>query len=224
MSTNLPLLTIPYVPQLNGCDLAQAQNILEENGARRTIESLNWPAQFPYHPLTVFTTAHSGKSIFIDFLVRCNYLKAANYTDNSPVSQDSCVEFFVSPHCDERYWNFEFNCIGAINASTRTERPNPRRLSTEELAQVGRMASCGTRPFEEIEGLFTWDLLVEIPLSLIDLKFEGKPIEIRGNFFKCASGTSLPHYLSWAPIHTERPDFHQPQFFGKIILGADSKQ
>lgn len=211
-------LNIPYLPQLEGSSLAQAQNILEESGARRTIESLNWPEQYPYHPLTVFTAAHSGKAIYIDFFVRCNYLKAVNYTDQSPVCQDSCVEFFVSPRSDERYWNFEFNCIGAINASTRAERHNPRRLSPDELAQVKRMASCGSRPFEEVQGLFAWDLLVEIPLSLIDIEYKGEPIAMKGNFYKCASGTSLPHFLSWAPIVTERPDFHQPQFFGDIIL------
>lgn len=211
-------LTIPYLPQLEGSSLAQAQNILEESGARRTIESLNWPEQYPYHPLTVFTAGHSGKAIYIDFFVRCNYLRAVNYTDQSPVCQDSCVEFFVSPRGDERYWNFEFNCIGAINASTRTERHNPRRLSPDELSQVKRMASCGTRPFEEVQGLFAWDLLVEIPLSLIGLEYNGEPIAMKGNFYKCASGTSLPHFLSWAPIDTERPDFHRPQFFGDIIL------
>ena len=27
---------------------------------------------------------------------------------------------------------------------------------------------------------------------------------------------SLPHYLSWMPIDTPKPDFHRPEFFGKI--------
>lgn len=211
-------LKIPFVPELAEASTDEAERLLEKRGARFTIEQLNWPDEFPYHPLTVFTAAHSGKSIFIDFFTRCNYLRAVNSANNSPVSQDSCVEFFVSPKCDERYWNFEFNCIGAINASTRTERKNPRRLTDDELIRINRHASCGTRPFEELEGLFAWDLIVEIPLDLIGVEYSGTPIAMKGNFYKCASGTSLPHYLSWSPINTEHPDFHRPECFGDITL------
>ncbi len=211
-------LNIPFVSNIDNQDLEGIVNILEEKGERRTIESLNWAKDFPYHPLTTFTIAHSEKYIYVDFFVRCNYLRAVNYQNNSPVSQDSCVEFFVAPKCDNHYWNFEFNCIGTINASHRTERANPTRLYDEQLAMVKRYASCGTRPFNEVEGLFTWNLLIAIPLELIGVKYEGNPIEMRGNFYKCASGSSQPHYLSWNPIDTDKPDFHRPEFFGKIIL------
>ncbi len=211
-------LKIPFVPDLAEASTDEVERLLEKRGARFSIEQLNWPDEFPYHPLTVFTAAHSGKSIFIDFFTRCNYLRAVNSANNSPVSQDSCVEFFVSPKCDERYWNFEFNCIGTINASTRTERKNPRRLTDDELSRIKRHASCGTRPFEELEGLFAWDLIVEIPLDLIGVEYTGTPIAMKGNFHKCASGTSLPHYLSWSPINTEHPDFHRPECFGDITL------
>ncbi len=211
-------LNIPFVSNIDNQDLEGIVNILEEKGERRTIESLNWAKDFPYHPLTTFTIAHSEKYIYVDFFVRCNYLRAVNYQNNSPVSQDSCVEFFVAPKCDNHYWNFEFNCIGTINASHRTDRANPTRLNDEQLAMVKRYASCGTRPFNEVEGLFTWNLLIAIPLELIGVKYEGNPIEMRGNFYKCASGSSQPHYLSWNPIDTDKPDFHRPEFFGKIIL------
>ena len=114
--------------------------------------------------------------------------------------------------------NFEFSCIGTINASHRSERNNPTRLNDNELAQVIRYPSCGTRPFQELEGLFTWNLLIAVPMSLIGIEYNNSPIETMGNFYKCASGSSQPHYLSWNPINTEKPDFHRPDFFGKIIF------
>lgn len=211
-------MRVPFVPELDDMSIDNIENMLEERGERRTIESLNWPDEFPYHPLTVFTAAHSAKYIYVEFFVRCNYLRAVNYLNNSPVCQDSCVEFFIEPHGDGRYWNFEFNCIGAINASTRVERHNPRRLTDGELDQVKRFASCGSRPFQEIEGLFAWNLIIAIPLELIGVEYKGEPLKMRGNFYKCASGCSQPHFLSWNPIDTPRPDFHQPKFFGDIIL------
>ncbi len=211
-------LHIPYIPELDNMEFDESVSLLNEKGTRATIQSLNWIDKFPYHPLTVFTIAHSKTHIFIDFFVRCNYLRAMNYTDNSPVSEDSCVEFFIAPECDNHYWNFEFNCIGTINASHRTERHNPTRLNHTQLESVKRFASCGNKPFRELEGLFTWNLLVVIPLDLIGIKYEGKSIRMKGNFYKCASGSSQPHYLSWNPIKTETPDFHRPEFFGDLIL------
>ena len=80
--------------------------------------------QYPYRPLTSINIAHSGSYIYIDYLVRCNYLRAVNYENNSNVHQDSCVEFFVAPEGRAPYYNFEFNCIGTIHAACRMDRHN----------------------------------------------------------------------------------------------------
>lgn len=212
-------LHIPYIPALGSCDsLAEAARILDDSGRRISIDSLNWPDEFPYHPLTVASLGHDGKAIYVDFFVRCNYLRAVNHENNSPVHQDSCVEFFVAPKGRAPYFNFEMNCIGTLHAARRMDRHSGTPLTDDELAQVGRYASCGNKPFEELEGLFAWNVCEAIPLSLLGLQWEGKPIELMGNFYKCADLTSHPHFLSWAPIDTPHPDFHRPEFFAPIIL------
>ncbi len=212
-------LNVPYIPQLEDIDNPeQIINLLDEHGRRRQIDAVNWKAEYPYKPLSAFTVAHSGKKLYIDFFVRCNFLRAENYEDLSPVSQDSCVEFFVSSDCNSKYWNFEYNCIGTLNASVRSERNNPRRLTADERSRIMRYASCGSRPFKELEGMFSWNLLTAIPLDIIGVEYKGQPIEMTGNFYKCASATSMPHYLSWNPIDSEKPDFHRPDCFGRIVL------
>lgn len=210
-------ITAPYLPELEGLNSNEISALLDERGQRAHISTLNWP-EAPYAPLSTFTIAHSGKTLYIDFFTRCNYLRAENYENQSPVCEDSCVEFFVSPTCDNHYWNFEFNCIGTINASHRSERRNPTRLTPDELARVVRVASCGNRPFREMEGIFAWNLLVAIPLDLIDVHYEGKPVRMLANFYKCAAATSAPHYLTWNAVTSEKPDFHRPQDFGELIL------
>lgn len=213
------ILNIPFIPELARCDDPDAViAALEAEGARRIIGCNNWPGMFPYHPLSSFTIAHSGKALYIDFFSRTNFLRAEVYEDLGPVSGDSCVEFFVQPKPGGEYWNFEFNCIGTLNASHRMSRPEPVRLTPAELRRVQRVAGCGNRPFRELEGIFSWNLLTVIPLDLIGVEYEGKPVEMRGNFYKCASATSQPHYLSWSPIDTPAPDFHRPEYFGTLIL------
>lgn len=218
MTTNRSLI-IPRVSIDPDAQPDRIINILDEKGVRGMIDSNNWPLAYPYTPLATFAAAHTGATLYIDFFVRCNYLRAVNSAEQSPVSQDSCVEFFVQPEAGGEYWNFEFNCIGAINASHRLERPTPVRLSHDELERIYRYASCGSRPFCEVEGLFNWNLLVAIPLDLIGVDATAGPVQLRGNFYKCASAASQPHYLSWNPITTAAtPDFHRPECFGSITL------
>ena len=38
------------------------------------------------------------------------------------------------------------------------------------------------------------------------------------NFYKCGDKTVHPHYACWNPVGGEKPNFHQPQSFGKLIL------
>ncbi len=97
-------------------------------------------------------------------------------------------------------------------------------------------------PFDLRDGNFCWSLTIGIPLSLLDitlamltapdtlltahdtLQITNSDImpnggfTLRGNFYKCGDLTSDPHYLSWAPISFERPNFHLSAFFGTLIL------
>lgn len=212
-------ISVPFIESLDGMDLSQVAQLLEEKGCKCSIDNINWKDEFPYKPLTSFSIAHSATAFYIDFFVRCNYLRAVNYEDNSHVHQDSCVEFFVSPEPYDHYWNFEFNCIGTTSVSKRRSREEHTPLTPDQLTKIRRYASCGNRPFDEIEGLFAWNLTVAIPLELIGVKYEsGKPVDLRANFYKCADLCTQPHFLSWAPISTPEPDFHRPEFFGTITL------
>lgn len=218
MTQSKPSLTVPYIPELDNLSSEEIIHKLDDFGERRTIDCLNWQSQFPYRPLTSIAVAHSGTHIYIDFFVRCNYLRAVNFENNSSVHQDSCVEFFVCPTGELPYYNFEFNCIGTAHAACRLNRHDGTPLTDEQLGRIKRFASCGSKPFQELEGLFSWNLLVAIPLDLMNLKYEGQPLHMKGNFYKCADLTASPHFLSWAPIDTPEPDFHRPEFFADITL------
>lgn len=211
-------LTVPLIADLDFLNTDAVFNRLESSGMRHNIDELNWKEEYPYHPLTTFTIAHSAKYIYVNFFVRCNFLRAMNFENNSPVCEDSCVMFYVKRRGEDEYFCFEFNCIGTVNASRRVSGDQSVQMNDEEISKISVLPSCGKRPFREIEGLFTWDLLVAIPLDLLGVEYDGEPVELEGNFFKCASGTSLPHFLSWSPVVSSHPDFNRPESFGRIIL------
>ncbi len=212
-------LRIPFLPMLDalaeGPELSAA---IVQRGAQAVIGCVNWPSTFPFKPLAAVIAAHSETAIYLHFSCKSDVVRATHTEPQSAVSQDSCVEFFVQPRPGGEYWNFEFNCIGAINASRRMERPSPTRLTPEELEQVRRIPSLGDKPFGEREMSEPWTLTVVIPLSLIGAEYSGQPVAMRGNFYACASASSQPYYLSWNAIYSPKPNFHLPAFFGDIIL------
>ena len=65
-----------------------------------------------------------------------------------------------------------------------------------------------------------WGLDLLIPAAALwhnpGLDFKG--LHARGNFYKCGDGLKVPHYVTWAPIATEKPDYHRPEFFGELFF------
>lgn len=212
-------LSIPYLPGLKSLTLEQVAAEIDESGARFSVETLNWPQLYDYRPITTVSAAHSKTDLYLLYQVHGNCLRAVNTKDNENVHEDSCVEFFVKLPESDDYFNFEFNCSGVCKASRHYKtRENYQYLKPAEMAEIERWSSIGKRAFNELSGLFTWELCVRIPFHLMDIDPENLPEKILGNFYKCADATEQPHFVSWNPIKTEKPDFHRPEFFGEIYL------
>jgi hypothetical protein len=216
---NMKSLIIRYIETLNDIDIELARDILDDFGELDTIEILNWVKEFPYRPITQFNIARSKDSLFIKFSVRGSMLRAIYSNDQDPVHEDSCVEFFCMPVGAEKYTNFEFNCIGTCSASKRKSRDEEVvPLTIDELKSIKRFPSIGRRAFNEMEGMFEWELTVKIPFILLGIDPSNLPDKIIGNFYKCADGTDSPHFVTWNPVKTDKPDFHRPEFFGVLYL------
>lgn len=212
-------LEIPLIEALNEAWIESAGDLLEDSGYKSVIETLNWPDLYAYKPITYFFIGRSSNAVFLKFSVNGTMLKAVYTEDHSPVHEDSCVEFFCMPEDAEKYTNFEFNCIGTCSASSRKGRnEDVVPFSKEEMATIERYASMGKKPFKEMEGMFEWELTVKIPMKLMNLDPDNLPDMIRGNIYKCADDTDSIHFVSWAPIHTENPDFHRPEYFGELYF------
>lgn len=212
-------LFIPFLSGLNTLPVDQASEFLDENGVRFSVETVNWPKVFGYRPLTTVSMGYSSSEIYILFQVHGNCLRAVNTKDNQNVHEDSCVEFFVKQPDNDIYFNFEFNCIGICKAAKHIkDRAHATNFQPEQLQKIGRWSSLGKRAFNEMNGLFSWELCVSIPFELMDLDPVNLPEKLLGNFYKCADATEQPHYVSWNPIKTDKPDFHRPEFFGELLL------
>ena len=210
--------TIPYTPALADKSIEQINALMDDAGLRLSVDKVNWKKAYPYKPITTVCIARTDEMLLLKWHVNGIMLKAVYTEDNSDVYKDSCVEFFCLLPDGKHYINLEFNCIGTCSASRRLSRTEDVvHLTKEELKTIKRYSSLGRRPFCEIDGQFTWDLCVAVPLRLLGIEDE-LPESISCNFYKCADDTSAVHFVSWAPIRTENPDFHRPEFFQKLNL------
>ena len=185
-----------------------------------TLSCVNWRAQYPYCPETTVEITNDHEYIYLHYHVTGKQLRAMATKDGEHVWEDSCVEFFCQVPGEQHYINFECNCIGTMVASRRLGRSEDVvPLSEEEMQSIIRRTSLPHDQIEERDGDFTWDVELDIPLSLIFRNSEPVfPQTLRANFYKCADKTKLPHFVSWNPIPLPSPDFHCPQYFGEIVL------
>ena len=183
------------------------------------------PESTSHRPLVRCKLLYDDSHLYGLFLAQDRYVRCVHTGFQTPVYEDSCVEVFVQPKPDKGYFNFEFNCGGALLASYVTDpaRINgqvaeAKPLSPEEGRQVAVYRSLPPIVEPEIEDEVTWSLEFSIPFALLTGyvgslgKVEGQ--QWRGNLYKCGDRTSHPHWASWSPLSDR--NFHAPWDFGTL--------
>lgn len=132
----------------------------------------------------------------------------------SPVHEDSCMEFFFSLTDDGRYVNFEINPNACMELGFGPNRRERVRLCHKSEQETFRPV-CTRTP----DG---WTAEYRIPLSFLRILYPEfslrSGVSFRANCYKCGDKTVHPHFLAWNAVETAAPDFHRPEFFGKMIL------
>lgn len=143
-------------------------------------------------------------------------IRAQHRAPLSMVCEDSCMEFFFRPEeNDLRYFNLEVNPNGCMYIGFGPNMPELVRLVPQEedalLQKDVRYTSDG------------WEIFYTVPVSLIRVFYPGYALTpgkiLYANCYKCGDETAKPHFISWNPISTPEPSFHQPQDFGRMVLG-----
>jgi hypothetical protein len=197
--------------------LDEISAIMDERNEKLLIDTLNWKG-YTYKPEVELSVSYSDHEIFLKYYITEDYFKAEKTETNQMVCEDSCVEFFVSPEDDGIYYNLEFNGIGTCLLGTGTGRENSIRADPEVISKIRRLTSVGEKPVNETEGEFKWTITIAIPFEVF---FHHKIKELKGktfraNFYKCGDMLKVPHYVTWNPVGTEKPDYHQPGYFGLL--------
>jgi len=195
--------------------LSEISDMLDSQKERLQVDTINWKG-YTYKPEVALSVSYSDNEIFLKYYIKEYYFKAEKTETNQMVCEDSCVEFFVSPEEDGIYYNLEFNGIGTCLLGSGTERANSSKADPSIVSGIRRLSSAGEKPFKEKVGEFEWTITVAIPFEVF---FHHKIKDLKGrtfraNFYKCGDKLTVPHFVTWNPVGTEQPDYHQPAYFG----------
>lgn len=213
METTKPMV-IPFINNLSEMTVEEANKTLASSGLSGKIDQINWKA-FSYKPSAAFYLAHNNQHLYILYKVTEENIRAKYVKDNDAVWEDSCVEAFFSKDTNEGYFNFEVTCIGTALAGFGKGRDNRIHLGEDQMKKIKRVSSLGKEIIGKDNVNGDWWLQLAIPLEILGVK---KGQTIRANFYKCGDECKVPHFISWQPISTPQPDFHQPAFFEELIL------
>ena len=156
---------------------------------------------------------HDGENLYVRMEAKEKNIRATLTGVLDQICNDSCLEFFFAPKMDDaRYFNFEWNKLCSAYVGFGAERKTRVRQILKSTDDVFAPAAMDTE-----EG---WAIEYKIPLSFIrmympDAAFEG---QAACNFYKCGDATEIPHYLAWAPLSSEKPDYHRRWDFGTLVF------
>ena len=209
-------LLIPFLPELKDQLLMTRVSDVMDQQEKHPVDLLPWP-KFPDKPKVSFAIAHASDHLFIKYDVTEKELLARYKRTNEPVYKDSCVEFFIEIGEDKAYYNLEFNRLGTCLGAFGPHRYD-RKLIPVEILQTIRSERTLKQIHVNHEPVINWTLTLSIPIAVFCFN-KLKSIRhknCRMNFFKCGDDLSHPQYVAWNNIVSATPNFHLPEFFGKV--------
>ena len=219
---------------LGGTPTASWSDESWESAETVSLDHWTWPEPGPEvadHPAVHARTLYDEHFLAIQFRVRGDRGVRCQHTKwCEQVCNDACCEFFVAPFAESGaatpYFNFEINAAGTALVYSCT--PDRRvELAREDASRIKVAASLSPErgPTAAADGaaLDRRDVETEycveyhVPWALF-AKYHGVAApeagaRWRGNFYKCGDDTGRPHWGTWAPVGTNRPNFHRPSDF-----------
>ena len=181
-----------------------------KNANTAKIDCVNWDI-FPECPETEVKVLYNDEGIFVRFESEEEDLVIGEREFNGEVYEDSAGEIFFKPNINiPEYFNFEINAAGVPLIGWGSGRaPQRVRLPLKDISIF------------EIESIIKekgFILKLFIPYSFMK-EYAGEISEyFVGNFQKCCQNKEPQHYVSHFAIGTEKPDFHNSAYFGKMIF------
>lgn len=211
-------LMVPNIGKLYGNFTNDGLSVFMDTLNREHISCKPWPS-FVSGCKASFAMAYTDDELILKYYVTENHLRALFHQTNDTVYKDSCVELFIALGGEKEYYNLEFNCLGVAKVAFGKHRNDRALLPENVIEQISRCTSLKSISLGNHSD-FYWEIMLIIPNQVFCYhnisSFSG--VTCNANFYKCGDDLLDPHFFSWNNIEAPDPDFHLPEFFGKICF------
>ncbi len=159
-------------------------------------------------------------NLYVSWYCHDRHISASVTKRHGPVSNDDCVEIFLSPNPAKvrNYYTFEINAIGAMLNRCRTDWwTGPPTWEPEGVRY--RTSLPALEPKRESPDDHDWTVELAIPLANFAHDAAHTPPEPgdtwRINLFRTGGITNRQN-SSWSPIPPPTTSFHTPEAFGTV--------
>ncbi len=219
-----------YIAKKAGCPMIM-DGILDEPAWKKAGPVGDF--QFPWYESgekeqTEAKIVWDDERIYFAFRCEDKHIWAEHYSHNDPVSEDDCCEAFISPVPDgaERldYINYEINCIGTWKVGYHADSRGVIHKSWDDCKhlEIGRFIDGTCNDDSDVDK--GWVLEFSVPFTHFEgfsASFPPKDGQIIHIGLNRCGGKTNPQYSQWAPSSTEKPQFHSPGDFGKVIFSTE---
>ena len=197
-----------------------------EWAAASPLQLTRWMGEKPRHfPIVQAKLLWDDTYLHVMFKVQDRYVRAVVTDYQGAVCTDSCVEIFFSPEAttDNGYFNIEVSAGGTVLFMHQLARDDHKVPVARRHARPLDVATTLPRRVEpELAESTEWCVRYRVPYATLEryapLTRPAPGVTWRGNFYKCADLCSHPHWLTWAEVKWEKPDFHRREFFGELLF------
>jgi len=188
------------------------------------IDITNYMGPVPkFQPEVHAKIMYDENNLYLIYNVHDRYVRCITNKINGPVWEDAAVEFFFAPDSNFPllYFNLEMNCGGtALMHYNLVPRKESKQLDIEDIKKIEIAHSLPQIIDPEMSNPVVWTLEYRIPIAMLEkyskVTHPKKGVEWRANLYKIAENNSNHHYMTWSVVENDKPDFHLPQFFGKL--------
>ena len=176
---------------------------------------------------TVAKLLWDDRYLYVSFHCEDAHIWAEHTKRDSPVFRDDCVEVFISPNPakPENYFNIEMNVSGAFLDQHHPDGPE-KKLAEEWNASGVKISTTIDGTLNDDSDIDrSWTLEAAIPLDnfkAVTKRTSPRPGDVWHLNLNRLGGKTNPQYSQWSPSQTERPQFHAPRSFGRVIFAVEA--
>ena len=167
------------------------------------------------------------QNLYVAFRCTDAHIWGVHTRHDDPVYRDDCVEVFTSPNPDHResYFNIEMNVRGAFLDRHHPEGPEkkPPFNWNAQGVKIG-ITIQGTLNNDKDHDR-SWTLEAAIPLANFKKAAKHTPPHHGDIWYMNLNrlgGETNPQFSQWSPGKTKTPQFHAPQYFGRVVFSRET--